>query len=512
MSPDSVFDAAEAWTALGQRLSAHRKAAGFTQETFAAHLAARQQTFYGRSSVANVERGKQRISRDFWIASDNALETGGALATEYDRIMRAVSARRIEAVRAAPAWRPDVSRALSSSGWAGTVLRPDALAPPRHLMPTAAQGDQYLWTPPGRRLPGSAIPAQLHRAVLDGHVVTQVPVAYADDPFLNRPGRGLVVGQLDHPSAAAFVVDSRYARGRLRGAGPDARLLIPRAYRLDELTFALLWAVSNFDDALLADDAVIAAGLRDTEAFAQLDKSAASRDMAADAGPVSQMWLGSQFCANHIRRHASALTDQPVYWTREQRGEEAATWLLFDHKHQYLRETSTRAHDQSPLVRAFCVPRQAVDDSPTGERMLLLLALALMESHGIRTVVTDIAELAGTPGFVSDRHRTAITATWIGADGIWYADVTDNRTTVRGYDDAAGYAIDHSINDGQSPRARLRAFAEYLQLEWSTLAVRCAELGEWGAAGIAQPRSRLLSVDGFDRACRYLGSVDQHGD
>jgi hypothetical protein len=126
-------------------------------------------------------------------------------------------------------------------------------------------------------------------------------------------------------------------------------------------------------------------------------------------------------------------------------------------------------------------------------------------------VVTDLAELADTPGFVSDRQARAITATWIGADGIWYADVTDNRATLRRYDGSAGYAINHSINEGPSPWSRLRAFADYLQLEWSMLVARCAELGEWGSAGIAEPRSRLLSVDGFDRACRYLGSLMQSG-
>lgn len=493
--------------ALGQQLAVHRKAAGFTQEMFAAHLADREQVFYGRSSVANVERGRQRIGRDFWVACDMALASGGILVAEYDRIMQAIRTQRIEAVGAAPALRFDVSRAIGSRGLAEPVLRAAVLDAPPSLAPATVHGEHYLWTPAGRRLAGSAIPAQLHRAVLNEHVVTQVPVAYADDPFLSRPSRGLVVGQLDQPSVA-FVMDSRHARRRLRGAGSEARLLIPRAYRLDELTFALLWAVTSFDEALLADDAIIAAALRDTEAFAQLDKSAATRDMAADASPVSQMWLGSQFCASHIRRHTAELTDQPVYWTREQRGEEAATWLLFDHKHQYLRKTSAGTDDRSPLVRAFCVPRQAVDDSPAGERMLLLLALALMESYGIQTVVTDLAELVGTPGFVSDRRARAITATWIGADGIWYADVTDNRTTLRGYDDSIGYAINHSINEGPDPWSRLRAFADYLQLEWKLLVARCAELGEWGSAGIAEPRSRLLSVGGFDRACRYLGGVD----
>lgn len=45
------------------------------------------------------------------------------------------------------------------------------------------------------------------------------------------------------------------------------------------------------------------------------------------------MWLGSRFCAGHILRHTDTLTDIPAFWTREQRGEEASTSLLFAHKY-----------------------------------------------------------------------------------------------------------------------------------------------------------------------------------
>jgi hypothetical protein len=359
-----------------------------------------------------------------------------------------------------------------------------------------------------------AIPTQIFPAVLGEQAVTQVPVQYAEDPFVQRPGRAFVVGQTADHEPEAFVLDSRHVRRRLRGAAPGSRLLIPRAYRLDELTFALLWAVANFDAALLADDAVIAASHADITGYAMMNKSAASRDIASDASPASQMWLGSKFCADHIRRHSSLLTETPFFWTREQRGEEAATWLLFTHKYDYLLETSARSPSagNGPIVRAFCVPRDAVSASPTGERALLLLAVALMESCGIRAVITDAAELAGTSGFVTDGQRQAITATWIGADGIWYVDLADDRATLRTYSQAADYAAHHSVTAAPSAHERLRNLALYLDLDWLWLTTRCRELAEQGTAGIIQPRSRLLSLTGVDQACHFVAESHRHSD
>jgi hypothetical protein len=46
--------------------------------------------------------------------------------------------------------------------------------------------------------------------------------------------------------------------------------------------------------------------------------------------------------------------------------------------------------------------------------------------------------------------------------------------------------------------------AVYFDLDIAWLAQRCADLAEYGAAGIVQPRSRLLSLDGVDQACRFL--------
>lgn len=362
-----------------------------------------------------------------------------------------------------------------------------------------------LHAPAGRALPGLTIPAQVYPAVRADHVIAQIPPDYGNSAFVHQPGRALVVGRVDDD--AAFLLDVRRARQRLRAAPAEARLIIPAAYLLDQLTFALLWAVANYDAALLADDAALDETLHHAASYAQLPRSAASDDIAPELSLTSRMWLGSQFCASHVLRHAAELTGPPLFWTREQRGEEAASWLLFAHKQDYLRRTSATASATSPVTRIFCIPAAAVAASPTGERALLLLAVALIESYGIQVAVTDTPELANTPGFALDATRRAITATWVGAAGIWYVDVTDNRTTVRDYRDAAGHAVHHSLIAAADSAHRLRRLADYLNLDWHWLTHRCRELSECGTSGLAQPRSRLLSLDGADRALRYLAAT-----
>ncbi|MBB5866698.1 tetratricopeptide (TPR) repeat protein [Allocatelliglobosispora scoriae] len=72
----------EARMQLGARLAALRAAAGFTQGTFA------PKTYYGRSSIANIETGRQTAPRTFWALCDTVLDTGGTLTSEHDRIAR----------------------------------------------------------------------------------------------------------------------------------------------------------------------------------------------------------------------------------------------------------------------------------------------------------------------------------------------------------------------------------------------------------------------------------------
>jgi len=110
---------------LGVELAAYRRAAGYTQARFA------ELTEYSRSTIANVETGRQHVSRDFWERADRVLRTGGVLATGYDeaetaarRQLRA-AARGVSTARQAQIWQPH-SGAAPDIGVTGEAADADA--------------------------------------------------------------------------------------------------------------------------------------------------------------------------------------------------------------------------------------------------------------------------------------------------------------------------------------------------------------------------------------------------
>ena len=75
--PDlAAIDAAR--RALGKRLAAQRKTVGYTQ------LELGNQLGYSRSTIANVEGGRQQVPQEFWQRCDPLLGAGGALASAAD--------------------------------------------------------------------------------------------------------------------------------------------------------------------------------------------------------------------------------------------------------------------------------------------------------------------------------------------------------------------------------------------------------------------------------------------
>jgi transcriptional regulator with XRE-family HTH domain len=461
-----------------------RRAAGLSQRQLAGQVG------YTRQYLSMAEKvGANLPSPGLVRALDVRLKAGGGLVALRER---------------AKADQSDLRRSVVDRGTFASLAT---------IAPRVIDGIQHdaaiIEAPAGRFFAGSSIPVLRYPAQDDGRIVMRVPVQDFATPQLRRPGRALVAGAVEGSVGhRLFGLDSRVARNKLASSAAEAPLLVPRAYEIDDLTLGLLWAVANFDDALLDDDGQLAARMARLTAYEQDQRSTGGREIGADLSAVSQMWLGSDFCARHILRHADAMIDTPTFWTREQRGEEASSWLFFAHKYRYLADTAGTFHTTSATSsRAFCVPMATVASSRPPERILLFLAVALMESFGIQVKVCLEAEYSGMQGFALDQRRRAIVANWVGTDGVWQVDVTDERPLLREFADASGYAQAHSILAGRTAPDRLRAFADYLDLDWSWLVSRCSELGDYGVAGLAQVRSRLLSTAGADRACRFVGDL-----
>lgn len=340
----------------------------------------------------------------------------------------------------------------------------------------------------------------------DGRILAEPLNVGSRSQFLSGFGRGLLIVQVPQPDGTDkhYGLDRRTVTARISAAIEGAPLVIPRAFEIDDFTLGLLWAVRNLDDPLLDDDAALATAEAQFGAYLKRPSSFADSKLASGLSPVSRMWLGSAFCARHINRHLRTL-QTPKFWTRERRGEEACTWLLFKHKYRYLEHTKGLPDDDH--ARTFCVPSPAVSSSPRFERTLLLLAVALNESFGIRVDVCTEPEYTAMPGFVLDSRGYAIVANWLHAESIWTVDMASNRVTVREFRDAIADAHAHSITTGADPLIRMRTMASYLDIDWEWFAQRCSALSQYGAAGLAQPRSRLLSLAGVDRACGFVADL-----
>jgi tetratricopeptide (TPR) repeat protein len=82
---------------LGRMLAELREAQGCTQQD----LIAVRQVHTSRSSIANVETGRQFPGEPFWTECDQALDAGGALLAEYRKVAAVIRERkRIERVAA----------------------------------------------------------------------------------------------------------------------------------------------------------------------------------------------------------------------------------------------------------------------------------------------------------------------------------------------------------------------------------------------------------------------------
>jgi len=302
-----------------------------------------------------------------------------------------------------------------------------------------------------------------------------------------------------------FVVNGHgafYATEARRRRQPDGYLTIPQAYVVDDFSVALLWATRALDDALHEDDQPLAEGLDHLRRLKPGRSSAnAVSDKLTDTG---QGWLGSYACASFIDAHLHAVGGPPSFWTREQRGQEAATWLLFSHKFNYLRTLRNRfgGATTTSMVRVFCIPDPAL--GPRSERVLLLLAAALMESMGVAVHVCGEPDYTDVEGFVLSPTGGVIVANWLRAGRVWHGDVVDSGAQVTRYREAIGFGVTRSLIAADTAAGRLRNLAEYTDVDWRWLTVRAAQIASAGVEGFVRPRSRLLGSAGIQAACEFL--------
>lgn len=266
-------------------------------------------------------------------------------------------------------------------------------------------------------------------------------------------------------------------------------------------------AVANLDQSLLADDAVLYDAHHRLMHGASTGASQVGHDAVDELGTVAQAWLGSTVCARHIGRHLRRITGNPTFWTREQRGDEASTWLFFTHKHRYLHRTvEAFGCGDADLSRTFCIPEHVVAEAAPTDRVLLFLAFALMEATGVRAVLCSDPAYTDVEGFVLSA-RKAVIANWVRGEGLWHVDVTANRAAVTDFDTVVHGAGTGNVLDETTSCRRLQALAEYLHLDWPWLVRRSRELSAHGCAGLVNPRSRLLGLDGLEQAVDHIGGL-----
>ncbi|GAA0276738.1 hypothetical protein [Cryptosporangium japonicum] len=377
------------------------------------------------------------------------------------------------------------------------------------LFPTSpAAGVDGSWRMDGLGLfDGTAIAVQAYQGIaLTDDLVGIGGEDHAHLRSFTRPLRpALVLAALHAPAGTGlYATDAAHVRRQLTLDRPGDALPIPAAYRLDDLTYGLTWALTNLDEGLCADDAALRAGAADLDAQLARPLTAVARAALPGLSSVGATWLGSRHCARHTARRLPADPDTLAFWHRECRGEESAARLFFRHGvlAEGLRRTGGRA------VAAHCLPEAAVKDSPGFERLLLFASIALTESHGVPTWVCTEPEYSQVDEFTLVPGRRAVVGNWLRTPDVCQVDVTDRKAALRTYADAVDHARAHTVATGTTPVARLRALVDYLDLDWPWAIRRARELSEYGLADMLRPRSRLLTLSQADRVLAFLGKLD----
>ncbi|GLF95203.1 serine/threonine-protein kinase [Streptomyces yaizuensis] len=321
--------------------------------------------------------------------------------------------------------------------------------------------------------------------------------------------RALVLGADGaRPGGSVHALDAVFARQVTARALPAAGLVIPAAYRVDDLTYALLWALIVIDDALQADDRALQAQEAVLDSLASRPGAAITSDLVPGLSRAGSMWLGSEAGARYLTARIPPGSGPVRMWIAAQTGEQSCGWLLFPARRALLRHL---APGGTALLN---LPETSVKDSEPWERILLLLTAALLEHHG--QAVRINAEPAGNSvdEFVIAAGRAHL-AHWTPGDSrtLGRTETVPDTVTTQPFTDALDHATAHALPAADHPAGRLETLARHLGLDWTWLTGRCRDLHTTGTTGLLRPRSRLTHTGGITDALAHLaGHADNAAD
>ncbi len=236
--------------ALGAQLAAYRRAAGYSQAGFA------PLTGYSRSTVANVETGRQHVPRDFWGRADAVLCAGGDLVTGNDEV-EAVARREHGAVARDARAARHLYTAVSSP-WLGDAAdpAPDLIAIAAGEAREHAQKAAVTEIGPGMIEQLKADVVRLGRAYVSA---PPFPLFAAMHRALGRVQ--LALDQMAYPSQARQL---NFLAGALCGLMANASLDLGREEAADDLARAA-WTYGR-----IVDHGALMGWARGTQALAAI--------------------------------------------------------------------------------------------------------------------------------------------------------------------------------------------------------------------------------------------------
>ncbi|MEV6527566.1 helix-turn-helix transcriptional regulator [Longispora sp. NPDC051575] len=243
-------DARDARQALGRSLSALRQASGHTQTTLAGIV------HYGRSTIANVETGRQNVPRTFWLNCDDELRAGGALVEEYDQLQDLLNAAQRRAALGAANVTVSAMDSVVSSGSASQLLGHGT----KHALGLESITEIAARLLSVKPYPAEAVLAVLELGIADvvGRYEREGPTGLVHELVVLR--RLLDDLYRDEPPA-------RLRHRLLRAAGQACGLLAYVAVNLGRPANADAYAVEGFALAHIASDTDLMAWVRGTQSF-----------------------------------------------------------------------------------------------------------------------------------------------------------------------------------------------------------------------------------------------------